>query len=98
MRPRLFSLGEGRRTKLTGSGLDCFNEAEAVQPRRGIVVRRWLAVADEASMRPRLFSLGEAKSHKDRTRFNQSFNEAEAVQPRRGKRTPLAKTGSAELQ
>ncbi len=62
----------------------CFNEAEAVQPRRGIARQTGQDIPHDASMRPRLFSLGEVSFCRKPRCLTGCFNEAEAVQPRRG--------------
>ncbi len=84
MRPRLFSLGEGP-CHARWCGLhESFNEAEAVQPRRGGESEFSNAGLRPASMRPRLFSLGEGTVQGVFRAAMYRFNEAEAVQPRRG--------------
>ncbi len=85
MRPRLFSLGEPDRRIHQSPNVARFNEAEAVQPRRGVRQHQGADNAARASMRPRLFSLGEGRDIGQGCHTEQrGFNEAEAVQPRRG--------------
>ena len=83
MRPRPLGLGNDVRFQAAPLGSICFNEAEAVGPRKCPQLAGRHVVGVLASMRPRPLGLGNANPNfADETRFSR-FNEAEAVGPRK---------------